>query len=151
MNKYDRVSGLIWLGLAVYICVEAVRLPLGSWRDPGPGFLPLGAGLGLALLSVVDLLRSNAGTAKAPPGPWYSRERWKAVVLILLSLVAYSFLLDTLGFLVTTFLFLMLLFRFVEPQPWKIAIGGSALASVAAYVIFEVWLKTQLPPGILGF
>jgi hypothetical protein len=38
----------------------------------------------------------------------------------------------------------------VEPQRWVVAIGGSALASIASYIIFEVWLKTQLPKGIFG-
>jgi hypothetical protein len=44
-----------------------------------------------------------------------------------------------------------MLFRFVEPQKWVVAVGGSALASIASYVVFELWLKTQLPRGILGF
>jgi hypothetical protein len=71
--------------------------------------------------------------------------------IILAVLFGYSLFLDTLGFLVSTFILLLMLFRFVEPQKWVVAMGGSALASIASYVVFELWLKTQLPRGILGF
>ena len=71
--------------------------------------------------------------------------------IILAVLFGYSLFLDTLGFLVSTFILLLMLFRFVGPQKWVVAVGGSALASIASYVVFELWLKTQLPRGILGF
>ena len=151
MKKYGRISTLVWLFFALCICVESLRLPLGSWRDPGPGFLPLGAGLFLGILSAIAYFQSRLGEGEEVQGSWYSKGRWKCILLILLSLCGYSVFLDFLGFLLTTFLLLILLFRFVEPQPWKVVIGGSLLASVSSYVVFEIWLKTQLPRGILGF
>jgi hypothetical protein len=39
----------------------------------------------------------------------------------------------------------------MEPQRWLVAIGGSAIASISSYAVFELWLKTQLPKGFLGF
>ncbi len=43
---------------------------------------------------------------------------------------AYAFCLEILGFLVSTFLLLVFLFRAgMEPQRWLVAIGGSAIAS----------------------
>jgi putative tricarboxylic transport membrane protein len=75
---------------------------------------------------------------------------WKSLLVILGVLFGYALFLDFLGFLVSTFLLLVMLFRLVEPQRWVVAIGGSALASIASYIVFEVWLKTQLPKGIFG-
>ncbi len=151
MKKYGRFSTLVWLFFALYICVESLRLPLGSWRDPGPGFLPLGAGLCLGILSAVAYFQTGLRKGEEGQRSWYSKERGKSILFILLALCGYSAFLDSLGFLLTTFLLLVLLFRFVDPQPWKVAVGGSLLASVASYVVFEIWLKTQLPRGILGF
>ena len=151
MKKYDRMSSLIWLFFSVYICVESLRLSLGSWRDPGPGFLPLGAGLCLGILSAVDYFQTGFRIREETQGSWYSKERSKPILLILLTLGGYSAFLDSLGYLVTTFLLLILLFRFVKPQPWTVVIGGSLLASVSSYVVFEIWLKIQLPRGFLGF
>ncbi|MCX5910149.1 MAG: tripartite tricarboxylate transporter TctB family protein, partial [Deltaproteobacteria bacterium] len=125
--------------------------PLGSWRDPGPGLLPLGSGIFLGILSGIVFFQSRMRDEDQPRGSWYSKEKWKSLLLILAVLFGYAFVLDYLGFLVSTFILLLVLFRFVEPQKWFVAIGGSALASITCYVVFELWLKTQLPRGILGF
>ncbi len=138
-------------GFCLYICIESLRLPLGSWRDPGPGFLPLGAGICLGILSLIAFFQARSRTKRRTRGGWYSQERWKSLLLILGVLFGYALFLDFLGFLVSTFILLLMLFRFVEPQKWVVAVGGSALASIASYVVFELWLKTQLPKGILGF
>lgn len=150
MKKYDQMSSLLWLGFAFYICIESLRLPLGSWRDPGPGFLPLGSGIGLAILAITAFFQARFRAEEKTRKGWYSQERWKSLLVILGVLFGYALFLDFLGFLISTFLLLVMLFRFVEPQRWVVAIGGSALASIASYIIFEVWLKTQLPKGILG-
>jgi hypothetical protein len=152
MSKNDRTSSLVWLGFALFICVEAFRLPLGSVRDPGPGFLPLLVGVLLAGLSVICFLQARRGPSEAPKGGWYSAERWKNLVWVLLALLAYAAVLDSLGFLISTFLLLVVLFRFgMEPQRWVWAVGGSVVASLSCYAVFELWLRTQLPRGILGF
>jgi putative tricarboxylic transport membrane protein len=83
---------------------------------------------------------------------WYPKKRWKKLIWVLVAMFAYAFCLEILGFLVSTFLLLVLLFRAgMEPQRWLVAIGGSAIASISSYAVFELWLKTQLPKGILGF
>jgi len=150
MKKYDRVSSLVWLSFAFYIGIESLRLPLGSWRDPGAGFLPLGAGICLAILSLTAFFQARSRVEEKTRKGWYSQEKWKSLLLILAVLFGYALFLDFLGFLISTFLLLVMLFRFVEPQRWVVSIGGSALAAIASYVIFEIWLKTQLPKGILG-
>lgn len=152
MKRYDQISSLIWFFFAIYICVESIRLPLGSWRDPGPGFLPLLVGLILAGLSIICFMQARMAESTEQKASWYSRERWKNLIWILLALLAYALVLDYLGFLMSTFLLLIFLFRFgMEPQKWFWAIGGSVIASVSCYVVFELWLQTQLPKGILGF
>ncbi len=150
MKKYDQISGVVWFLFAFYICIESLRLPLGSWRDPGPGFLPLGAGIVLAILSLTAFFQARFRVEEKARKGWYSQERWKSILLILAVLSGYALFLESLGFLISTFLLLVMLFRFVEPQRWVVVIGGSAMASIASYVIFELWLKTQLPKGILG-
>ncbi len=151
MKSLDRTSSLVWLFLAIYICVESVRLPLGSWRDPGPGFFPLGTGILLGILCLVCYFQAPQKKSEEAREPWYPKERWKSLIMILAVLFAYAVFLEILGFLLLTFLLLVFLFRAIEPQKWVVAIGGSALASLICYAVFELWLKTQLPKGILAF
>ena len=152
MKNPDRKSSLVWLVFAGLICIESLRLPIGSLREPGPGFLPLFVGFLLVGLSLVCFLQARLEPPNGARETWYSRERWKTLAWILVSLFAYAGTLDLLGFILSSFLLLVFLFRFgISPQRWIWAIGGGAIASLSCYAIFELWLRTQLPKGILGF
>lgn len=150
--KKDQKSSLAWLILSLFIGFEVWRkLPVGNRHEPGPGLWPLCAVLLLGGLSIANFLKSMLDKTPEDCVAWYPRQRWRTIVLIMVSLMAYVFLLEWLGFLLCTFLLLVYLFRAAEPQPWVIAIGGSAFISVAAYIVFNLWLKVQLPQGIWGF
>lgn len=151
MKRYDQISSLFWLFFALLICIQSIRLPLGTWDDPGPGFLPLGSGIVLGLLSSITYLKAHLRKSQGVQQAWFPKERWKNLLLVLAALFGYTICLEILGFLITTFFLLILLFRGVEPQKWVVSILGSALISFASYVVFELWLKAQLPKGILGF
>jgi len=151
MSRYDPLSSLVWFSLALFICIESSRLPLGSFRDPGPGFWPLGAGIILGLLSAINYGQSRLGKSEQVLETWYSKDRWKKLILILVSLLGYAICLEIFGFLTSTFLLLVFLFRCIEPQKWIWVTGGSAIASFTSYAVFELWLKVQLPKGIWGF
>ncbi len=57
---------------------------------------------------------------------------------------------DTIGYLLITFLLMAFLLRAIEPQPWKTVIGWALAGSLGSYLIFEVWMKLRLPRGFLG-
>lgn len=147
------MSSLIGLAFAITICVESSHLSFGSVHNPGPGFLPLLVGILLGIFSIVVFLQTSlSGKSQESSPSWYPKERWKKLIWVLVSLFAYALCLEFLGFLITTFLLLVFLFRAgIETQKWVWAIGGSAAASLSSYAVFELWLRTQLPKGILGF
>ena len=49
-----------------------------------------------------------------------------------------------------TFSFLLFLFR-LERRGWTFSIVSAAAGAFVSYVLFQLWLKTQLPTGPLGF
>jgi len=79
---------------------------------------------------------------------WYVKAKWKKLVLILVILLGYAFILEKLGYILSTFLLLSFLFRFVEAQRWLVTIAGSLMVSLVSYGVFDKWLKMQLPKGI---
>jgi len=153
MKRYDQMSSLVWLILAICICIESSRLSFGSFHNPGPGFLPLLVGLILGIFSLIVFLQATlSGKPQESLPPWYPKERWRKLIWVLIALFSYAVCLETLGFLISTFLLLVFLFRYgMEPKRWVVAIGASAMASFSSYAVFELWLKTQLPRGIFGF
>ena len=70
--------------------------------------------------------------------------------MVIAVLFIYGLAFVPLGFILSTFLLLVFLFKAVEPQRWSVAILGSIITTVTAYGIFQVWLGSQLPAGLLG-
>ena len=132
----EKWSSLVWLGIAIYICVGSLRLSLGTFHNPGPGFLSFYAGLilgGLAL--VVHLQSRKAPSAKREAEPiWRNRQRGWKMVLTVLALLVYAVGMNYLGFLISTFIFLAFLLKVIEPQRWSVALLGSLAASGVFYL-----------------
>jgi putative tricarboxylic transport membrane protein len=149
MNR-DRWSCVFWLVVAVLICCGAVKLSLGRAHNPGLGFFPFISGALLGFLAIVHFLQSG-GTTKAAVQDclWADKGKAMKVLMTILALLIYAALMEYLGFLLSTILFLGFLLRVIEPQRWSLVIGGSVLASSLCYLVFAFWLKAELPKGLL--
>jgi putative tricarboxylic transport membrane protein len=144
----DVVSALVWLVLGAGVAWAGWDLDLGTLRDPGSGFLLFWVGtvmVALALCVLGGALRARAGPGL---GVLWADTRWGKVVGVLVALVAYGYALPRLGFLVTTTLLLVFLFKVVEPQRWSVAVAGAVASALVAWVVFRLWLGTQLPTGV---
>ena len=145
MSKADRWTGLFFALFSTYICVESLRLGLGTFHRPGPGFLSFYAGIILGFLSLalvcLGFLRHPEERAS-----WGS---WGRILLVVLAIFVFTLLLEKLGFLPSTFLFIWFLLRVVERRGWGFSVGVALLVALASYVVFDVLLKAQLPAGLL--
>ena len=148
MNK-DKWSSLFWLGTGLLICMGAVRLSLGTPRNPGPGFVPFLAGAILTVLALIVYLQSRRASspAKETTPLWTDRKKGLKMVLTVNALLAYAVGMEYLGFLVSTIFFIGFLLRAIEPKRWSVVILASLLTAVLSYCIFELWLQSQLPKG----
>lgn len=84
----------------------------------------------------------------------YSSKRvlYGKIGLTVLAGVIYGFLLDPIGYLISTFVFMMILMCLVNtlkrmPQNIIIALGFS----MVTYLVFATLFKVSLPRGILAF
>ena len=145
----DKWSSLFWLGMGILICILSAKLSLGSLHNPGPGFLPFATGAILAGLSFIYHLQSlRVLSPKKMAEPlWKDRDRGIKIVLTVFALLFYAVIMESLGFLMTTFVFLAFLLRFIEPQRWSTVLLGSLLASGVSFCIFDLLLRCQLPRG----
>lgn len=140
-------SSLLLLLFSCFICIQSYRLNLGTLSSPGPGLFPFGAGLILGFLALIAILQSaQEGGSERIEG----RGNLK-IVLVLFTLIAYGLILERVGFLVTTFALLIFLLKVIVSQRWARVLVSAFLSTLACYLIFEVWLKAQLPKGFLSF
>ncbi len=153
MNRW--IGSIFWLSVGLYVAIKAYFLGLGSLHHPGAGFIFFVAAILLIILSFVDLASSLAkkperGREKEEYSLWRGI-LWQKVLLVVVGLSTYIFFYNFLGFFVSTFLLMILLFKGVEFTKWWIAIGSSIITILISYFIFEVWLEVPFPAGILGF
>jgi hypothetical protein len=74
----------------------------------------------------------------------------RRILKVLGALCLYVLILEHLGFLPTTFLFMVLLLG-LEPRPWTFTIPGAIGATAFFFVLFKVLLRVPLPSGLLGY
>ena len=152
MRNTDQSSGLFWLVVGIGIAISSLKYGFGTLDEPGPGFITFFAGAILIILSL-SLFFSSFRDQKARirlQTLWAGLDPGKVLYVIVL-LVAYTFLLKPIGFLISTFFLLSLLFRIKGTYRLKTVFLMSLLVTVGSYIIFEIWLKAQLPKGVLGF
>ncbi len=126
---------------------HSVRLSVGSPRGPGPGFFPFCLSLILIGVAIVIFAQGTRRPAQRPEAGLKRRR----VALALGAIFAYAFLLELVGYLLSTFLLMLLLLRLMVKRGWWFAPGVACVISLVSYVIFKIWLKVLLPPGFLSF
>jgi putative tricarboxylic transport membrane protein len=142
----NRLATVFFVLFSAYICFEAWHLGVGTWRKPGSGFLSFYVGMVLGILALVVLF--EAGEAKPRPGKGHGS--WRGSSFSFLSLLGYVVLLKPLGFIPTTFLFMLFLIKGVEGKTWRAAVLTALLVTAAAYGLFDIGLKSSLPKGVMN-
>lgn len=155
MKRHDRFGGLFWFVVGVGICIGSMNLNLGTLHKPGAGFVPFLTGIVLGVLGLILTWSTfSKALSEGEEGEKGSKKiivafTQKRFVFALLALFGYAFLLEPIGFFITTFLFLLLSFKLTEAKKWVMPLVLSVSAVIISYLIFSVWLQLQFPRGIL--
>jgi putative tricarboxylic transport membrane protein len=155
--NWDRVGRLFLIVLSIIVCGYSIKLKIGSLSNPGSGFVPFVAGALFGLIPLFQILkpyflqksRERAAYIKVE-NKRGSTENRKRMIFVMTSLLAYIILMPKLGYLVSTFLFMSVLFTLGPKMKWWIIMGFSAFISLSTYAVFDRWLSCQFPTGIFG-
>jgi putative tricarboxylic transport membrane protein len=105
-------------------------------------------GIIIMILSAAFFLQSFSAVREEKKIRWKGRQ-WPKGVMVMLALFLYAAVFHWLGFILSTFLLLLFLFKGLEPQRWGIALLLSAVTITICYLVFSVFLELQFPPGLL--
>ena len=150
--KPDKVSSMFWMIFSIIIIYASYKLRIGSLDKPGPGLLPFLSGLILFGVSVRVFLRGGINGSEQKVTrirQLWQGLNWPKAVIVTIALVLYTFILTRLGFLLSTILLLIFLFRAIDPVRWVVSVGGAFIASFISFAVFVLWLKVQLPRGMI--
>jgi len=151
MNRHDVASGFFLLAIAMFALMKAVELGVGTFLAPGPGFVFFWSGAVLGVLSIILALGGMIGRKKPTKlVESFKGLKWHQSLAATVALFLYAAFLDYLGFLLATFLILLLLVGLGRPKPW-VAVGWSLLTVLVTYLVFHKGLQIQFPAGLLPF
>ncbi len=142
MTRKDRLSGIfiiVFSGVTVYL---ALKLPMGTFGKPGPGIFPLVLSVIIGVLSLSLFLGTFRSKRESEPGEIIP-PKWRLAYL-LGDLLLYSFLFRPLGFLISTWVFLIFLKPIIKKK-WIPVLLGSLFISLIFFFFFGYLLKVELP------
>ncbi len=154
MKRVDQGSSLIMLLVAAVYLYEAARLPLWKGTTFGSGLFPMILGVILVLVSLASFLKATAARVEGDAGAASillpPRAGVRNLACVVGSLGLYVLVLDFLGFVITTLLFLSGLFVALEPEKKMRSVALAGIVVALTYVFFVLVFKMQLPRGLLG-
>ncbi len=152
-----RFEGQVWVALGIGICLYAYTMDLGTFHDPGVGFVAFAAGIFLIVVGILLIASSRELTRKSPeeiahedptPGPLLQTRVFRITYTVAL-LIMYGLFLDYLGYVLATFAMMYgLFFDRSRRSLVVIPLGAAFLTTGITYLVFEVWFQSQLPHGI---
>ena len=144
-NTGDVVGSLFLFVLGLGAVIGAIRLKVGSPTEPQPGFFPFLGGLSLIVLSTIIFFKGRIGQSQK-----------KVVfgevgrpVLLLVVMIALVAVLDSVGYVIGTFIASVLILRILNVKSWRVLLLTSLCLSIGTYILFDKLLGIELPVGIL--
>lgn len=141
-----------FLGIAEGLRLNMTREARTAPSLLGPGTYILVLGIGLLIAAIFDFLlnyRDISGTKKADLSPRREVPVSGVVVATIGIFAMYAVLIDIVGYLIPTILFLGLAFRILGVRSWKTNIVLTSAVAAGLYVIFIHYCEMIFPRGIL--
>ena len=152
MRKGDRVFAVICLGVSVWLILESLQFDYLSKFGPGPGFEPFWLGVILALLSI-SLFINTVRRKDGKDGEKSCLPEWKSLsrlAFIMLAMAGFAIVMESLGFILTVFLFVATLLFSLEGVGKLKSVFYGVMFSGFIFLVFRYWLEVELPKGLLG-
>lgn len=145
-NAGDAAGSFFLFLLGIGAVVGAIRLKVGSPTEPQPGFFPFLGGFSLIVLSAIIFFKGWVGkNQKKVAFGEIGRPALLLVVMIVLVAV-----LDSVGYVIGTFIASGLILRILNVKSWRTLILTSLCLSVGTYILFDKLMGIELPVGILA-
>ena len=143
----DRVSASVLALFALFVIWESRLLPLGSFRHPGPAYVPVLLASLLLIFGVLLILTAG----RAPSLSSLRWTEWRHALAILAACVFAVFAIERVGYRLTMLLVLGFLVKFVERRGWVLSLTFAFSLAFGSFFLFYTLLRVPLPQGPWGF
>ena len=142
-KTFDRYASIVFLalGIAVFVYIQSIEASTAG-SSIGPKELPSLLAVVLIILSLLNLYQAMKSKATAKE----EKLEYRKFLITFISLVVYALLIEPLGYVISTFLFLFTGFQNMEKGSYlKSAIIAAAFAGGVYYLYVEI-AQGVLPP-----
>lgn len=152
MRVSNTAIGLFLIIFALAVIIHTQTFPSLDNGYPGPSLFPrvlavlfILAGIGLIIQGIKKrekILKFDIGAV--------SRTGWINILFVLGAVVGYIFLADAIGFLILSFVIMMVLMKWLRAKTsWSLVMSVSV--TLAIYILFAKILLVPLPWGLWGW
>lgn len=150
MRSITRIVWGIFLLFGGFVIYESLRLSYyGIDFGPGPGFFSFWLGILVIGLSVIEIGQTFRASAPLPEDFIPTWDGVKRIFCLLVALVATVFLMNPLGYNLTTLAFCVFLLRALAGLSWWLTLLISFASSFGLFYVFRT-LQVLLPTGWFG-
>ena len=143
-KRFDMIASLIFAFIGVFFVVASTRLSdnvIGGAVTPAT--FPKAFGLILVGLSLLLMFETFKQKAHAEPSE--DKTYYKRFFIILAATTAYIILIEPLGFIISTFLFLVVGFQAMHRGKLMTSIAIAAAIAAVVYLVFVRLLEASIP------
>lgn len=150
--NFDFLTGAIAIVLGIIYGILAYTLKRSPMGNPmSPSIFPLILAAAMVIFGIILILKSNLEMTKAAfrnikssttANDILSR---KMILMTVIASVVYALIFNKLGYVLSTFLFMMVVLTFTNGKKWVKNAIVAAIFSVVVYYIFFYLLHISLP------
>jgi putative tricarboxylic transport membrane protein len=147
----DRKISVVLFIVALIYLLLSYQLPAFPYTIVDADVLPKGLGFLLLLLSLILFFQNRPETKEQKQKRTLQKQDVVILLSILGTVLVYIFLLEIVGFVINTILFLIVTTRVLGYMKWRTNIIVSVLFTLILYFSFNYLLQIYLPQGFLPF
>ena len=151
MKRAEQILGAALLLFAIYIGYESTLIETGAdFGKVGAGFLPFWLSVGLGISSAVLLGRAVVlPKDRFAPVFFLDRAGWMRVVWVFAGYLLAVVVMKPLGMMISLAILMVTTMPAFGSRSWKTIVLTAILTPLGVYLVFGLWLKVDLPMGIL--
>jgi putative tricarboxylic transport membrane protein len=142
---FDRTASFAFIAIGAAFILGARNLSSTAYGSRvGPDIFPMGLGVVLILLSLRLFYETFRYSGKEERDEKENLD-WRRFGWLLSAALLYALLLESLGYVISTFLFLLAGFQIIQRGSWGLSALVAAVFSGGVYFLYVNLLKGTLP------
>ena len=158
-TKREIIGALFFVCFGLFLGWQSFNYRI--WGEVGPraGFFPLAIAIILVVLSLIIIVKSLIDRSDVIKSQARKEEQiqvanetatvdHRKIAYYVILAALFAILLTSVGFVITSFAYLLLMLKLVEKMNWKKSILWTSISIAVSYLVFVRALDVQLPQGV---